>query len=58
MPDPVLETTQDGSPHEFRCHHPVPAGTSDAELVTLARAATPKNPGLEGPATDDVEETV
>jgi peptide/nickel transport system ATP-binding protein len=28
------------SGHQFRCHHPVPAGTSDAELIELARAAT------------------
>lgn len=57
MPEPVSGSVEGGEPHEFRCHHPVPAGTTDVELVTLARAATPQNPGLEKPATNDVEET-
>ncbi|MFF0341524.1 oligopeptide/dipeptide ABC transporter ATP-binding protein [Kribbella sp. NPDC004875] len=29
------------APHVFRCHHPVPGGTSDRQLVELARSATP-----------------
>lgn len=57
MPEPVSGSVEGGEPHEFRCHHPVPAGTTDVELVALARAATPQNPGLEKPATNDVEET-
>ncbi|SCF05275.1 peptide/nickel transport system ATP-binding protein [Micromonospora viridifaciens] len=32
--------------HEFRCHHPVPAGTSNAELVELASAATGRSTPL------------
>jgi peptide/nickel transport system ATP-binding protein len=27
-----------GAPHVFRCHHPVPGGTSDRQLVELARS--------------------
>ncbi|MEV0881070.1 ABC transporter ATP-binding protein [Micromonospora echinofusca] len=37
---PPVEPGADGGGHEFRCHHPVPAGSSNAELVELARAAT------------------
>ncbi|WP_229402144.1 oligopeptide/dipeptide ABC transporter ATP-binding protein [Micromonospora okii] len=29
-----------GGGHEFRCHHPVPAGVGSAQLVELAKAAT------------------
>ena len=36
MPEP---RAADGD-HVFRCHHPVPPGTSDAELAGLARRAT------------------
>ncbi|KGN30870.1 ABC transporter [Knoellia sinensis KCTC 19936] len=57
MPSPETAETNGAMAHVFRCHHPIPAGTGDAELVALARAATPKDPGLERPATDDVEET-
>lgn len=57
MPEPMLTVSAGGEPHELRCHHPVSAGTTDVELVTLARAATPRNPGPERPATNDVEET-
>ncbi|GAB2943718.1 ATP-binding cassette domain-containing protein [Micromonospora polyrhachis] len=38
---PVQHANADGEDHhEFRCHHPVPAGTSNAELVELASTAT------------------
>ncbi|MCF0091784.1 ABC transporter ATP-binding protein [Micromonospora sp. MH99] len=45
MPPP---TTGDGGAglHEFRCYHPVPAGSSNTELVELARAATGRNTPL------------
>ncbi|MFI0467973.1 oligopeptide/dipeptide ABC transporter ATP-binding protein [Saccharopolyspora sp. 5N102] len=35
MPDPQRDATG----HAFRCHHPVPAGTTDLELATQARSA-------------------
>ncbi|MEV4545988.1 ABC transporter ATP-binding protein [Micromonospora echinaurantiaca] len=37
---PAERSDADGTAHEFRCYHPVPAGTSNAELVELASAAT------------------
>jgi peptide/nickel transport system ATP-binding protein len=38
---PAQQANADGAAaHEFRCHHPVPAGTSNAELVELAGAVT------------------
>ena len=40
MPPPESGDENGGAHHEFRCYHPVPAGTSDRELVELARAAT------------------
>jgi peptide/nickel transport system ATP-binding protein len=40
MPAPEAANTNGGSHHEFRCYHPVAAGTTDRELVELARAAT------------------
>ena len=40
MPAPEAGGVDGGAVHEFRCYHPVPAGTSDAELVALARSAT------------------
>ena len=40
MPAPESGTANGGGLHEFRCHHPVPAGTSDSELAELARTAT------------------
>lgn len=40
MPAPQSSGTNGNNPHQFRCHHPVPAGTTDAELVQLARRAT------------------
>ncbi|MGW5668253.1 oligopeptide/dipeptide ABC transporter ATP-binding protein [Micromonospora sp. NPDC003776] len=52
MPNARSATTPAGGIHEFRCHHPVPAGTSNAELVELARAAAGRTSHLH------VEETV
>ncbi|SCL49225.1 peptide/nickel transport system ATP-binding protein [Micromonospora citrea] len=40
MPPPERADADGDDAHEFRCHHPVPAGTSNAELVELAGAAT------------------
>lgn len=60
MPDPVAAPANGSGPHELRCHHPIPTGTTDAELVALARAATRTTTGssfLDGPDPDDVEET-
>ncbi len=37
---PPVRGADTGEVHEFRCHHPVPAGTGNAELVELAAAAT------------------
>jgi peptide/nickel transport system ATP-binding protein len=39
---PLVETgaSANGTLHELRCYHPVPAGTGDRELVQLARSAT------------------
>ncbi|HET8600598.1 MAG TPA: ABC transporter ATP-binding protein [Segeticoccus sp.] len=38
------------TPHEFRCHHPLPVGLDDAELAASAREATSDRPQLEEPA--------
>lgn len=40
MPPVEAGAAPPGTLHELRCHHPVPAGTRDDELVELARAAT------------------
>ena len=40
MPSPEAGTANGGSHHEFRCYHPVAPGTTDVELVELARTAT------------------
>ncbi|MFE6508387.1 oligopeptide/dipeptide ABC transporter ATP-binding protein [Nocardioides sp. NPDC057767] len=40
LPESTPGTVNGSGPHVFRCHHPVPAGTSDAELVELARRET------------------
>ena len=40
MPAPRTGASDNGTRHELRCHHPIPAGTSDHELVQLARVAT------------------
>lgn len=40
MPDPDTGQANGSGPHEFRCHHPVPSGTSDAELVEIVRGDT------------------
>jgi peptide/nickel transport system ATP-binding protein len=40
MPAPESGTTNGAGPHEFRCHHPIPSGTTDAELVELVRRET------------------
>ncbi|GGO68096.1 oligopeptide/dipeptide ABC transporter ATP-binding protein [Nocardioides deserti] len=37
---PPFGTGASGTTHVLRCHHPVPSGTSDAELVDMARRAT------------------
>ena len=37
---PVRSGDGGAGSHEFRCYHPVPAGSSNTELVELARAAT------------------
>ncbi|MFI7489864.1 oligopeptide/dipeptide ABC transporter ATP-binding protein [Micromonospora echinaurantiaca] len=37
---PAERSDAEGTFHEFRCYHPVPAGTSNAELVELASTAT------------------
>ncbi|MDO3702783.1 ABC transporter ATP-binding protein [Micromonospora sp. C28SCA-DRY-2] len=45
---PAQRTDADGATvHEFRCHHPVPAGTSNAELVELASGRTAPLPAQE-----------
>ena len=43
MPDPVVVTHPGVTTHELRCLHPVPAGTSDAELLQIARRSTHTN---------------
>ncbi|PUA80982.1 oligopeptide/dipeptide ABC transporter ATP-binding protein [Nocardioides currus] len=40
LPELTPGTANGHGPHAFRCHHPVPLGTSDAELVELARRET------------------
>lgn len=40
MPSPEAGATNGSQPHDYRCYHPIPAGTTDGELVELARAAT------------------
>lgn len=40
MPEPTAGTGNGSGAHLLRCHHPVPAGTGDAELVELARRET------------------
>ncbi|MGA4685458.1 oligopeptide/dipeptide ABC transporter ATP-binding protein [Micromonospora sp. AB353] len=42
----------EGEGHEFRCHHPVPAGTANTELVALATSATGRT------TTESVEENL
>jgi peptide/nickel transport system ATP-binding protein len=61
MPEPEPGATNGGTVHEFRCYHPVPAGTGDAELVQLARSAirsaTPDGSGDAGSSQPNVKET-
>ncbi len=40
MPEPTSGNSNGSGAHLLRCHHPVPAGTGDAELVELARRET------------------
>jgi peptide/nickel transport system ATP-binding protein len=61
MPAPETSAAGSGLVHEFRCYHPVPAGTGDAELVQLARSATrtttPDGSSDNGSSQPNVEET-
>ena len=61
MPAPETGAAGSGMVHEFRCYHPVPAGTGDAELVQLARSATrtttPDGSSDNGSSQPNVEET-
>lgn len=38
MPDPTSDDSNGAGTHLVRCHHPVPAGMGDAELVELVRS--------------------
>ncbi|MET8307204.1 ABC transporter ATP-binding protein [Micromonospora sp. NPDC005173] len=46
MPTVQGANADGGDFHEFRCYHPVPAGTSNAELVELASAVTGRSTPL------------
>ncbi|MFC8501781.1 oligopeptide/dipeptide ABC transporter ATP-binding protein [Pedococcus sp. NPDC057267] len=56
MPEPHTGAADNGTLHELRCYHPIPAGTSDADLVALARDAS-STPQPENPTRSNVEET-
>lgn len=51
MPPAQRANTGGADTHEFRCHHPVPAGTSNAELVELASAVTGRTTPLHAEET-------
>jgi len=46
MPPVQGANADGGGVHEFRCYHPVPVGTSNAELVELASAVTGRSTSL------------